>query len=251
VTKNAKLLIVLALTGAAIAAYWMLVLAPKREQLAELDSSLASAKVELSQAQSTLATYERAKGSYKANYATLVRLGKAVPADDDVRSLVVQLDSAAERSGVDFDGITVGGGGGGGSAKTADATGDVPPGAVSLGAGGFTAMPFKFTFEGEFDSMSSFFSRLERFVTVSNDRIDVTGRLLRLESLSLTSESGSRVLTAEIGASSYLLPSGQGVTGGGTPAAPAPAASKAAAPAPGNAPTTPPTTTATATGALR
>ena len=44
----------------------------------------------------------RPRARTRANYATVVRLGKAVPADDDVRSLIVQLDSAAERSNVDF-----------------------------------------------------------------------------------------------------------------------------------------------------
>ena len=40
----------------------------------------------------------------------VARLGKAVPADDDVRSLLVQLDSAAKRAKVDFRSITLSGG---------------------------------------------------------------------------------------------------------------------------------------------
>ena len=56
----------------------------------------------------TLATYEDGAKTYKTNYATLARLGKAVPADDDVRSLIVQLEATAERSGVDFQQIELG-----------------------------------------------------------------------------------------------------------------------------------------------
>ena len=41
----------------------------------------------------------------------VARLGKAVPADDDVRSLMVQINSAADRSGVDFRTISIGGAG--------------------------------------------------------------------------------------------------------------------------------------------
>jgi Tfp pilus assembly protein PilO len=247
VTKNPKLLIAVVAVMAAVGAYWMLVLAPKREQLAELDTQVSAAQAELGQAQATLKTYEQAQGEYRNNYATVVRLGKAVPADDDIRSLVVQLDSAASSSGVDFDRITVGEGGGSGEPVEAGGV-TPPPGAVSVGPAGFTAMPFTFGFAGHFDNMSTFFSKLERFVTVDNERIDVTGRLLRLESLSLTPDEDGLGITAEIGASSYLLPPAQSVTNGGTAAAPATTTASAQPPASG---TTPPTTTATSTGAVR
>ena len=71
-----------------------------------------------------------------------------------------------------------------------------PPGAVSVGTAGFTAMPFKFSFDGNFHNLSTFFSRLERFVTVSNDQVNVTGRLLRLESLTLKPDDAGNTLTA-------------------------------------------------------
>jgi Tfp pilus assembly protein PilO len=244
VTKNPKLLIAIVAVVAAVGAYWMLVLSPKREELAKVDGEVAAAQTELSQAQATLATYTKAQGSYKANYATVVRLGKAVPADDDVRSLMVQLNSAASRSNVDFKTISVGDGASSGDPVVAGQTAP-PPGAVSVGAAGFTAMPFSFTFDGDFHNLSSFFSRLEHFVTVSEENVDVTGRLLRVESLSLKPDATSSYISAEIGASSYLLPATEGVTAGATAAAPASATT------PSTPSTTPPTTTATTTGALR
>ena len=42
----------------------------------------------------------------------MVRLGKAVPEDDDVRSLLVQIDAEAGGADVDFRTIQVGGSGG-------------------------------------------------------------------------------------------------------------------------------------------
>ena len=246
-TKNPKLLITVVALVAAVGAYWMLVLSPKRAELTKLDADVTAAQGELSSAQATLATFEKAQGAYRRNYATVVRLGKAVPADDDVRSLVVQLDSAADQSGVDFDRIAIGEGGGAGPTVASDPAGTVPapPGAVSVGPAGFTAMPFSFAFNGHFDNLSTFFSRLERFVTVSNERIDVTGRLLRLESLSLKPDAEGNYIVAEIGASSYLLPASEGATAGGTATAPAATTTASATPSG----TTPPTTTATSTGA--
>jgi hypothetical protein len=247
VTKNPKLLIAIVALVAALGAYWMLVLSPKREEISKLDGKIGQAQADLTQAQAVLSDYEKAQTSYKANYATVVRLGKAMPADDDVRSLMVQLDAAAKNSAVDFGRIVVGGSSSAAPTQTSSTAAVGPPGSITVANGGFTAMPFTFAFKGRFDNLQEFLSRLERFVTVSNDKINVTGRLLRLESLSLKAdEEGFPNLTAEIGASSYLAPQTEA-----TAAAPAATgtASAAATPAPGT--TKPPTTTATSTGAIR
>jgi hypothetical protein len=120
---------------------------------------------------------------------------------------------------------------------------------VSVGSAGFSAMPLKFSFRGSFFNMSDFFSRLERFVSVRNARMDVTGRLLRVESMVLKpDQSGFPMIRAEIGASSYLVPSSEGLTAGATPKGPA-GTSAASAPAAGGA--TPSTTTATVSGVTR
>ena len=247
-SRTTQILLAVGVTAAALAAYWYLALAPKRAEVAKLDTEVATKQTAVQTAQATANNYETTRKAYRKNYATVVRLGKAVPADDDVRSLVVQLDSAAEKSGVDFDRIAIGEGGGAGPSVASDPAGGTPgpPGAVSVGPAGFTAMPFSFAFNGHFDNLSTFFSRLERFVTVSNERIDVTGRLLRLESLSLKPDAEGGFIVAEIGASSYLLPTSEGVTAGGTATAPAATTTTASATPSG---TTPPTTPATSTGA--
>jgi hypothetical protein len=85
-------------------------------------------------------------------------------------------------------------------------------------------MPFKFAFSGSFFRLSDFFQRLERFVTVQNDNIDVTGRLLLLGGISIKPEGGDLgKLQAEISAATYIVPPTEGVTDGTSPAGPAPA----------------------------
>jgi Tfp pilus assembly protein PilO len=201
VSRTYQILLAVVVALGAVGGYWKLVLSPKREQAAQLDQQVAAAQAQLAQTQQLIATYTGAKDDYKSNYDAVVRLGKAVPNDDDTKSLIVQLDAAAKRSGVAFNTLNLNSSGGG-SAKP---TGAVIPGAVSVGA--FSAMPFSLSFDGRFDTLGSFLSRLERFVTVDGDRIDVNGRLLRIESLSLTpGESGWPALNAEVGASSYIVP---------------------------------------------
>ena len=95
-TRRNTMLLVAVAAVAAVGAYWMLVLTPKREEAAALDKQIAAKQAALAQAEAEVATYEQARGAYKANYSMVARLGKAVPADDDVRSLLVQLNSAAD-----------------------------------------------------------------------------------------------------------------------------------------------------------
>jgi Tfp pilus assembly protein PilO len=205
VSRNYRILLVAVVAVLAVGGYWKLLLAPKRAQAAEIEQQVATQQAQLAQTQSLIATYAGAKEAYKTNYATVVRLGKAVPTDDDTRSLVVQLDAAAKRSGVDFDTINLTAPGGGSSASgAADAT-PTAPGAINAGA--FAAMPFSFAFTGTFESLGSFFSRLESFVALDGDKIRVNGRLLRVETISLQpAADGWPGLAAQVGASSYIVP---------------------------------------------
>jgi Tfp pilus assembly protein PilO len=238
VSRTYRILLVAIVAAAAVGGYWKFSLAPKRQQAAELDQQVASAQAQLAQTQATIKTYKDAKAEYKTNYATVVRLGKAVPTDDDTRSLVVQLDAAAKRSGIDFDNVDISGASSsaGGSSSSATA---VTPGAVNLGS--FSAMPFNFSFTGRFENLSSFISRLERFVNVDGDKIAVNGRLLRVDGLSLhAAEGGWPGLQVDVAASSYLVPAGETLTSGGTAQAPSSTATSGT--------TTAPSTTTTSAG---
>lgn len=233
-----------------IAAYWFLLLAPKREEVVALEQQVATKQQEVSAAEASLVTYRQARDNYKSNYARVTSLGKAVPADDDVRSLVVQLDAAAKTTKVNFRSITVAGGGG---PSTAPATGAAPtvappPGAVTSGSAGFATMPFTLTFSGSYARLSDLFTELERFVAVRDEGIEVTGRLMRVDSITLTPKAGDLPgnLQANVTASTFLVPSVQGVAGAATP--PASAAGTVPASTPGG--STVPTTTAAVTGAI-
>jgi Tfp pilus assembly protein PilO len=252
VTRTNKILIAVVAAGLAVCAFYFLALGPQRKQITQLDADITAKQAEIAQMQSTLATYETARKSYKANYATLARLGKAVPADDDVRSLLVQLESTADGTGVDFQKIELGSGlPGAESASTEPETtaeGELAsaPGAVPVAGGALSAMPFSFTFTGGFFDLSTFFAKLEHFVTVNNQRISATGRLMRLESVAISpGTTGFPEMQAEIGAATYIVPPVQGVEGG-APAAAQNASTPTTPSTPSSPGTTPPTTTATA-----
>jgi Tfp pilus assembly protein PilO len=224
-TRTNKILLALVAVVGAGCAFYFLALGPKRDEVAKLDTEIAAKTAEVEQARTTLAEYERARATYKTNYETLARLGKAVPADDDVSSLLVQLESAADRSGVDFQKVELTSGGAAGTdagQPTTAAAGELAPapGTVPVASGALSAMPFSFGFTGSYFDLNTFFSRLEHFVALNNKRLDATGRLIRLESVSIApATTGFPQMKAEITAATYLVPPVQGVPGAAPSAA--------------------------------
>ena len=246
--RSNKLFLGVLVGAGLLAAFWFLLLAPKREEVAALESQVAAKQTEVAASEATLVGYRKARDGYKASYARVTSLGKAVPADDDVRSLVVQLDAAAKASKVNFRSIAVAGSGGPSTAVQSGAAASLtpPPGAISSGSAGFATMPFTLSFAGNYAQLSDLFTQLERFVAVRNDEIEVTGRLMRIDSITLTPKSGSlpNNLQANVTASTFLVPSAQGVSG--APTTSAAGTTPAAAPSGGSTPTT----TAAVTGAI-
>jgi hypothetical protein len=107
-------------------------------------------------------------------------------------------------------------------------------------------VPLNLEFRGSFFRLTDFFHSLKRFVHVANQRIQVRGRLLTVESLSFKSDAENfPSLTAELKATVYLAPANQGTTAGATPQGPAGSAAAAATTPGGASPSSTPTATAT------
>ena len=99
--RDTYIVTVIAVLGA-VAAFWFLALAPKREKLAAVDKDVAEARQVLDQARQEKVKFAQAQVAFPRLYASLGRLGKAVPADEDVPSLLVQLNHAAAQANVNF-----------------------------------------------------------------------------------------------------------------------------------------------------
>lgn len=254
-TQRNTILIGAIVAVVAAAGFWFLVLGPKQDRAAELGAQVDAARGTLAQTRQEAEALKSAKGSFGSDYTSVVKLGKAVPTDDDVRSLMVQLDAAAKRSGVDFRTIQLNGGTGtatppaatAGAAADQATTATLPPGAT-VGTAGFPTMPFSFEFAGQFFTLSDFFARLDRLVRVDDQSIKVSGRLLTVDAFTLKPGAGGfPAVTASIGATAYLLPGANGAALDAVAATPA--GSTAAAPA-GTTASTPAATTPP-TGAIR
>jgi hypothetical protein len=91
-----------------IAAYWFLLLSPKREEASTASAKLTQEQDRVEAARSAASSAGNAEDGFEASYATIVRLGKAIPSTVDMPSLLVQLEAAAEGTGIRFDTISAG-----------------------------------------------------------------------------------------------------------------------------------------------
>jgi Tfp pilus assembly protein PilO len=230
-SANSRIVVATLAGVALVAAFWMLVLSPKREEASEIRETVSSLQTTLSQQQQIVEEALAAKEGFPEDYRQLVVLGKAVPADDDVATLLTAVDRIANKAKVRFQEIELEDGGAGeapvaatpvaGAAPTEVAASLQPLGA-SIGPAGLAAMPYKLTFTGDFSRVARFIAGLDQLVKTTNDGVLVDGRLITVNGFSLASAEGVTFpqLKATFAVTTYLTPPDQGVTAGATPTEP-------------------------------
>ncbi len=89
--------------------FYLMLLAPKREKASELNDQISQLHASISQQEQVASFAEQARKEFPRYYGRLVVLGKAVPERADTASMLVQLNSIAGGSNVDFRSIELGG----------------------------------------------------------------------------------------------------------------------------------------------
>lgn len=261
-TERDRKILILLIPLLIVGGYWFLVLSPQREQAASLGDQVAQAEADRDAAAQQLAIAEAAKRNADSDYAAVVRLGKAIPPTVDTATLMVQLDAAADGTGIAFDRITTGAretagtvavvtesddgpaaeAGGEpattGAGQAVEAANEVAGGATGASAtiasgGALDSVPLEFTFRGSFFELAELFHRLKRFVHVDGRRLALRGRLLTIDGFSLSGGEEFPTITAEVQATVYLSPRSGGA-GSVPPAASATPTTPAAADPPAN-----------------
>jgi hypothetical protein len=225
VTTRDRLVLIGVIALALLAAVWLMLVSPERSKASKLSSEVSTASAQLASAQSDAASARAAQQRYSAAYSSVVSLGKAVPASEEVPSLMYQIAQATNAKHVQFTSITTGGGVGGSSSSSPSAS----TASAAAASAGFTQMPFTFVFGGSFNDLYHLFRQLNAAtVHTSSGGLQVSGRLLTLQAVKLepaAAEGSPHQLTGTITATAYVLPASQGLTAGATPSAPAAPAS--------------------------
>ena len=196
----------------ALLGYFVLV-RPQRTKAAELDAQITAvqAKIDARRRAST----EARQQAPPIRVADIFRLTKAMPDQDDIAGVLLELNQVAADSGITFQSIS-------------------PRRPVALA--GYRAIPIDVVFDGDFYSLSDFLYRLRTLVTVRRSELYATGRAYAVDSIEFT-ESAKQFpsLSATLTVDAFVF------AGGTPPAAPAgaPGATTGAPTATGAGQTTP------------
>ncbi|MEK6250367.1 MAG: hypothetical protein AABM43_00265 [Actinomycetota bacterium] len=267
---------------AAVAAFWFLALSPKQDKAKELDSQVSKLQSDIAKQRQATQEGRVARKHFPRDYHRLVVMGKAVPADDQTASLLVQISQIAKRDGVSFRAIKLTSSGSAastsiptapppssasassGSSSTTSGSASTTPASTSsapatetaaaslpigatVGSAGLPTLPYQLTFGGNFFQLADFLAGVDRLVKTDKARIISDGRLVTVDGFALGPDDLKQfpVLMATMVITTYVTPSDQGLTSGATPSSP-PAASAAPASATttGSTPTNPTTASA-------
>jgi Tfp pilus assembly protein PilO len=230
-----RLIAVLVAVAVLAVAFWMMLLSPKREEAKKLDAEVERLEASLAQHEAEVAEGEEAREQFPADYQHLVVLGKAVPGDDDVASLLVQLNRIANGADGTFSNLELNASGGGEETATASAGGvggepasatevaaSLLPLGASVGPAGLAVMPYEVSFEGKFTHVADFIAGIDSLVNTNDEGVVVDGRLVTIDGFTLEGDEvlGFPDLDASFSLTTYLTPPGEGVTGGASPTAP-------------------------------
>jgi type IV pilus assembly protein PilO len=192
---------------------WFLVVHPQGGKLSNLKSQAADVQEKIDAYNQQVAA---ARSAPKIEVADVYRLAKAMPDKTDMPDLVLELSQLARDTGIRFDSIS-------------------PQPAASIGS--YTVLPISVTFNGNFYNLADFLYRLRSLVTVHAGRLDATGRLFAVDTLTFNeSEFKFPQIQATLVVDAFVYA-----------AAPAPAAAAPVAPPPAASTTTTSTDTTSTT----
>jgi type IV pilus assembly protein PilO len=213
----AAVLVLPALLVVALAGYFFLV-KPKQDEAGRLDGEIAELETTLEVA---LAAQQEPQADESAiKVADLFRVTKAMPDEDDMPGIILELNSVAAASGIDFVSIS--------------------PQAASVRTS-YSALPINLTFEGNYYDLTDFLFRLRNLVSVRDGKLEADGRLFTLDSLTLEEGSaGFPLIAASLTLTAYVY----STTPAAAPAAPVATDTTATTTAPTDTTATTPTTPA-------
>jgi hypothetical protein len=164
---------------------WFLLVSPQRSRASELDAKIASVEQQIT---ASRAAQLQAADAKPIRSADLFRLTKAMPSDNDIPGVLLELSRIASETGIVFEQI-------------------VPQATVA--AGEMRAQPIDLTFEGNFYSLSDFLYRVRNLVSVQRGRLIANGRLFSVEKLQFSeAPSGFPNIRANLTLSAFLYGSG-------------------------------------------
>jgi type IV pilus assembly protein PilO len=154
-------LLILALVG------YFLLIKPKQDAAGQLSGEIATLETQLAVA---MAAQRQPQGDESAiQVAEVFQVTKAMPDDDDMPGMILELNAVAAASGIEFVSIA-------------------PQSAAVRSS--YTALPINLAFEGNYYDLTDFLFRLRNLVSVRDGELEADGRLYSLDTLSMAEGPG-------------------------------------------------------------
>jgi type IV pilus assembly protein PilO len=138
---------------------WFLLVRPQGAKVKSLKADAADIQAKIGAYNQQVAA---ARAAPKIEVADVYRLAKAMPDRTDMPDLVLELSQLARDTGIRFDSIS-------------------PQPITPIGS--YTVLPISVTFQGNFYNLADFLYRLRSLVTVHAGRLDATGRLFAVDTM--------------------------------------------------------------------
>lgn len=230
-TARDRLMLIGVIAAVILAGGYFAIVSPESQKATKIAAEVQAARGQLQSAEAQAAEASSARTRYGAAYASLVRLGPAVPASNETPSLVYAVNSVTNGGDVEFNSITSDG-----SSSSSSSSGSA---SASTSSNTFSQEPFTFIFNGGFVDLYKLLGQLEDFTKQTpSGSLQVSGRLLTINTVNLDASLtvGSKTtLQTTVSATAYVLPPGQSALGGASASAPAgatPASSASSASSP-------------------
>ena len=140
-------------------AAWFLLVRPQGGKLDALKQEAADVQLKIDAYNQQVAAVRAAP---RIEVADVYRLAKAMPDRTDMPDLLLELSQLARDSGIRFDSIS-------------------PQPSTVIGS--YQVLPISVTFNGNFYNLADFLYRLRTLVSVNGGRLDATGRLFSVDTL--------------------------------------------------------------------
>jgi Tfp pilus assembly protein PilO len=228
-TSSNRAIVAMIALAVLVGVFWTQLLSPKREEAKELSAQVEQLEASLALHEAEVAEGEDAKKDFPTEYQHLVVVGKAVPGDDEVASLLVQVNRIAGSAGGTFRNLQLTAGGGEGEApapapaagsegtpaSATEVAASLLPLGATVGPAGLAVMPYDVTFDGDFFQIADFIAGLDSLVKTKDSEVKVDGRLVTVDGFSLEAapDEGFPALQASFALTTYLTPPGDGLPG--------------------------------------
>lgn len=193
--------VILAVIGivALIALWYFFLISPKRSEISDLQEQTEIERETFERNSARLKKLDQEREAALESRGELLKLDKLVPGDEQMPSLIVELQKSANDAGIDFVKIEP----------------DVPvPGA------GATIIPIEMKFEGRFFDVNEFLYRVENYARMEGSEVNVSGRFLSVVEIKLEEgelqEWPNVTVTLGINAYTTMTPAATSSAGGGS-----------------------------------